>query len=342
MTWRSAYYIEHPSASAFAAAAHDTIVVFRTLHALTAWDTASWHTPVWSHSLANDKTMGGKSVVCLGDAVITYTDPPQEQEMRHLIAFDARTGDIEWEQAVGLVVSQAGMLQIDNLVYIHGYDLQSEQYVLHTLDPRTGQLMASTPSIELRSAAASTKAIVVASPVEVIIHPLHDLRQASTLSMLNTTVCASGDMIYAHFTEQRANHFVWWEGTPGHERARLALPSLPTTQVAGAFLAPLQTAGRIAFALYEQGLGVWGIDIGQQQALWHALSDAPLVSSLTPTPHAVIARVQGSPPIYSIDPRDGKPDPIQIKLAVTSAVFWLNNQLIVTGLDEAEIFVWQD
>jgi hypothetical protein len=341
MTWRSAHYIEHPAVSAFAAAAHGTAVALRTLHEISAWDTTSWRAPVWKHTLVNDKTIGGKSAVCVGETVITYADPPQEQELRHLVAMNIRSGAIEWEREVRLVVSHGGVLQINDLLYIHGYDLLSEQYVLQARDPRNGEILSSAASIELRSAAATTKAIFVASPAEVIAHPLHDLEQITRFAMLNSTLCAGDDALYAHFIEQRTNTFRWWEGLPSDERARSGIPAIPLTHVAGAFLAPLQTAGQVAFALYEQGLGVWGIDIGQRKAIWHSLGETSLVSSLTATTHGVIARIQGAPPVYSIDPRDGRPDAIQTKLFVTNAVFWLNNQLIVTGLDEAEIFIWQ-
>ena len=171
----------------------------------------------------------------------------------------------------------------------------------------------------------------------------HDLQQTSSMAINNTSLLAAEKSVYAHFLEERTTSFLFWDGPIDRQPTRITLAAVPSSKVAGAFLAALPGHGQIGFALYAQGLGVWGIDLAQQQIMWQALHEATaLISSLTATPHGLIARVQGTHPLYSIDLITGKQQPINTRLVVTHAAFWLNQQLIITGLDEAEIFVWQE
>ena len=343
MAWQSAHYIEHPSVSAFMAlAAHDTII-FRSMHQIVAWNTHQWQAPLWTYQLVNDKTMGAKALVHIGNTVISYNDPPQEEQPRRVIALDIHAGTVVWERSLDLLISQAGLLATKQQLFVHGYDLAAEQYVLMELDIHTGATQAQASSIGLSSAAASQTAIFVASPSQVMLHPVHDLQQTSSLAMHNTSLLAVEHAVYAHFLEEHTTSFLVWDSLPAQQATQITLAAIPSTKVAGAFLAALPVQAQIGLATYAPGLGVWGIDLAHQQIIWQALNDATtLVSGLTATPHGLIAWAQGGHPLYTIDTVTGKQQPITTRLVVIHAAFWLHQQLILTGLDEAEIFVWQE
>jgi hypothetical protein len=290
--------------------------------------------------------MGKKRVVVAGGVAISFADPGGREAPRRYVGLDLETGAARWEREIRLIPSDAGLLAGGGALSLHGFDLDRKAYTLYRLDPRSGETTWSAASSSLTGAACTDRAVLLGGPDEIAIFS-PDGERVWTAPADAPILAARGDRAYAHtFNEDKKSLFLAWQGDAAGGPIRAPLPEVPAPAVIGGFMDPLFTPGSLLYAQYAVGRGVWRVDVDQRRVAWNGFNrpDA-LIQGVVATPHAAVswARQGDGFALVSLDLETGLAHPPPAtRVSIINAVFWIADRLIITGLDEAEAFVWKN
>ncbi len=344
MSWRSLSYRAHPAASASQAIYAETLWIFRTSHSLAGWAEEAAE-PAWQTEIPDDLSLGPRDVVCstsdaVPEIVVACADP--DGRGCTVLALAARTGLPCWQRSLRLKPSSGGLQAHGDLLYLHGYDESQRRYVWMRMDAGDGSTVFEQPSTQLRSAAITGGGLWLAG-WDGVYALGHDGRILVEMPMEWPTLSSRADNVYVHAVDDTKTPIVtWWGKRADAPQAQIALTGLPVNDLPDVMLCPTQTAGQVVIAPFIVGAGVWMVDLTAQRAIWQQMDDGVtqiwriLVADKSVV---VVVRSDRADRLYAFDPDSGAAQgEIATQVTVIQNIYAQEDRLLVSGLDEFEIF----